>query len=87
MAETPKPRKLTAEEAAAADTGAESPVAATDAAPSSSGPVRLAPPPFVGTFEVPGVATVTEDGVELDAAAAEKVRTAAAQSGITLREV
>ena len=78
-------RKLTAEEKAAADAG----VAKTSDAParsSKSGAVRLAPPPFVDEFRV-GDTVLTAEGVELDAATADKVREAAAQSGIELREV
>jgi hypothetical protein len=84
MADSPE-RKLTAEEKAAQDAGA-APKAETPARASKPGTVRLAPPPFVDSFQV-GDTVLTAEGVDLDEATAGKVRAAAEQSGLTLREV
>ncbi|WP_190824681.1 hypothetical protein [Saccharopolyspora pogona] len=78
-------RKLTAEERAAQD-AAEPATQAPATTKTTSGTVRLAPPPFVAEFRV-GDTLITEAGVELDAKTADQVREAAARSGIQLREL
>lgn len=80
-------RKLTAEEKAAADAAAETaPDAQAPATTTTSGRVRLAPPPFTNEFRVGDVVIPTE-GLEVDAATAKELREAAERSGIQLREL
>lgn len=80
-------RKLTAEEKAAAE--ADEPTTngtQPQAAASTSGKVRLAPPPFTDEFRI-GDIVIPADGLEVDAATAQTYRETAKRSGITLREL
>lgn len=83
----PSKRRLTAEEAAAAevDAAVEQQQAETSNS-STSGTVRLATHPFHASFQV-GDLVIHPHGVDVDADTAAQAHAAAEQSGITLREL